>query len=173
MRGRQFFQPGILVGSKDAVRGTASCKHVPTLEDDRILVVMDGRALRMQGGFDSRVARQGGRVVIVVEKHGTDPEFSCQSNDLVAGHAMPHDKPAAPGLQGALQFGDAGMNELDPPIGRVGERIQDVAVEYEHAGHLPGALERVIKRSVIEIPQVAAKPHQGAGIFRHGARWSL
>lgn len=72
-----------------------------------------------------------------------------------------------------LQLGDAGVDELDSPVGPTGKRIQDVAVEYEHADHLPRALERVIKRSVIEIPQVAAKPHQGTDIFRHETRWSL
>ena len=65
------------------------------------------------------------------------------------------------------------MNEFDPPVGRVGQRIQDVAVEGEGADHLPRLPRRVMERGVVEIAQIAAEPDQGAGKFRHRAFWSL
>jgi len=105
----------------------------------------------------------------MVEEHGVGPVFGGQPRNFVARDAVADDQPAPLRLQRLLQFRDAGMDELDPPVGPVGKRIQDFPVENEDAGHLPGAFERVMERGVIEVPQIAAKPDQCAGVFRHGA----
>jgi len=65
------------------------------------------------------------------------------------------------------------MDELDPAIGRVGQCIQDVAIKNESADHVPGLLERMVERGMVEVAQIAPKPDQGTGIFRHRAFWSL
>lgn len=96
-----------------------------------------------------------------------------QLHDLVAGDAMSDHKATALGLQRLLQFADAGVDELDASVGRVGKRIQDFLVEDKGADHLPGAFERVVEGSVVEVAQIAAKPHQGTGVFRLRAFWSL
>ena len=128
---------------------------------------------RAQRGFDGGITCPRGGVVVVIEEHGLGLKFGRQLHDLVARHAMPDHKTATPGLQGLLQFGHAGVDELDSAVGPVGERIEDVAVENEGAHDLAGALERVVERSVVEVAQIAAEPHQGAGVFSHAAFWSL
>ena len=82
-------------------------------------------------------------------------------------------EPAAPLLQRLLQLGDAGMDKLDAAVGRVGQRIEDFPVKNEGANHLPRVFQRVVKGGVIEVAQIAAKPDQGTGVFRHGAGGSL
>jgi len=124
----------------------------------------------VQRGFDGGVARQRSGVVVMIEKYGVDPEFGSQLHDLVASNPMPDNEAAAPGLQGLLQLGDAGVDELDTTVGRAGERIEDCSVEHECAEDLPRAFERVIKRRVIVIAQVAPKPDQGTLVFRHVSR---
>jgi len=134
---------------------------------------MDGDILDVQRGLDGGVARQRGRVIIVIEKHGVDPKFGNQLHDLVACKPMPDDESAAPGLQGLLQLGDAGVDERDPTVAWIGELIQDIAVENEGADYFAGEFERVIERSVIVVAQVTAKPDQGTLVFRHQACSSL
>ena len=80
---------------------------------------------------------------------------------------------AALGLQGLLQFADAGMDELDAAVGRVGQRIQNFAVENKGADDFARLFQRMVKRGVVVVAQIAAKPDEGAGVFRHGVCWSL
>jgi len=84
-------------------------------------------------------------------------------HDFVARHTMSDNESTTSGLQGLLQFSDAGMDELDPAVSQVGKRIQNFAVENEDADHLPGTYERVVERSVIEVAQIATKPDKGGG----------
>jgi hypothetical protein len=86
---------------------------------------------------------------------------------------MSDNESTPPLLQRPLQFGDAGMDELDPAVCRVGKPIQNFAVKNEGAHHLAGGFERVVERRVIEVAQIAAKPDQGASVFRHEAYWTL
>jgi hypothetical protein len=72
------------------------------------------------------------------------------------------------GLKRLLQVNNAGVDELDPAVGRVGERIEDVPVENEGAHHLPRLFQRMVKGGMVEVAQIAAKPDQGAGVFRYG-----
>jgi len=65
------------------------------------------------------------------------------------------------------------VDELDPAVGRVGQRIQAFLVEDKRAHHLPLLLERMVEGSMVEVAQIAAKPDQGACLFRHGACGSL
>ncbi len=146
---RQRLQPGVLVGREHAEGRSRRGKHFLTLENHRVLVVMDGDALGVQCSFDGSVARQRGGVVVVIEEHGIDREPGSQLHDLVACDPMPDDESAAAGLQRLLQFDDAGVDERDPTVGRVGERIEDFTVENEGANYLAGRFERVAERGVI------------------------
>jgi hypothetical protein len=131
--------------------------------------VLDGDTVDVQRGFDGGVARQRRGVIVMIEKYGVDPEFGSQLHDLVTSNPMPDNESAAPGLQGSLQLGDAGVDELDTTVGRARERVEDCPVEHECAEDLPRASERVIKRGVIVIAQVASKPDQCTLVFRHQA----
>jgi len=134
---------------------------------------MDSDTVDVQRGFDGSIARPGGRGVIVIEKYGVDPESGSQLHDLVASNPMPDNESAAPGLQGLLELDYAGVDERDSTVGRVGERIENFAVECKCAENLPGAFERVEERGVIVVAQVATKPDQGTLEFRHQAQGSL
>jgi hypothetical protein len=86
--------------------------------------------------------------------------------------ALAHDQPGtldAMRRRQRAQFGidadQAVADELDPAVGRLpgGEqRIQDVAVEDEHAPDLACGTQRVVQRRMVVDPQVAAQPDEGA-----------
>ena len=134
---------------------------------------MDCDAAAVQRGLHRGVARQCGGVVVVIEKHGIGPQLGRQLHDFVARDAVSDDEAAAPGLQGLLQLADAGVDERDPAVGRIGERIQNFPVEDKGTDHLPCLLERMEKCGMVEVAQIAAKPDQGAGVFRHRTGRSL
>jgi len=94
----------------------------------------------------------------MIEKYGVDLEFGRHPGHFVTCYPVMDAQPAAPGLQGVLQIRHAGMNEGHPTVGRIGPCIEYVSVKHKHSKYLPGPLERVIKRSMVIIPQVAVKP---------------
>lgn len=99
----------------------------------------------------------------MVEKSGVGLRVGCQPHDLVARDAIPDHEAAGLGLHGPLQFVDAGVDELDAAVGRVGQRIQDFPIEEKRADHLPGMPERVVERGMVKVAQTPAKPDQGVG----------
>ncbi len=131
--------------------------------------MMNGHAAGAQRGFDGGIARQGGGVVVVVEEDGAGAGFVRQARHFLARDAVPHDQPAPRRGERLLQFGDARVNEFDAAIGRVRQRIENLAVEHKSAYHLPGLPERMVERGMVEIAQVAAEPDQRTVVFRHGA----
>ena len=151
----------------------AGCEHFLTFKNHGVLVVMDSDIAALQRGLDRSVARQRGGVVVVVEKHRLGLNLGRQLHDFVARRPIFDHEAAAPGLQDALQFADAGVDEFDAAVGRVGERIQYFAVENKGADDLACLFQRMVKRGVVVVAQVAAKPDEGAGVFRHGLCWSL
>ena len=50
------------------------------------------------------------------------------------------------------------MDELDAPVRRVVQRVEDLAVEDEGAVDLRGRFERAMERRVVEVAQVAPEP---------------
>jgi hypothetical protein len=53
------------------------------------------------------------------------------------------------------------VDELDATIRTVRQRIQNLAVENEGAMHSGMPAQGLVERSVVEMAQIAAEPHQG------------
>ena len=134
---------------------------------------MDSNVAVAQRRLDGGIPFQCGRVIIVVVKQRVDAGFKRQLHDFVAGNAVFHHQATAFRLQGLLQLDHAGVDELGPAIGGIRQRIRNSAIEHEDAHHPLRAFERMVERGMVEIAQLAAKPEQGAAIFRHEAFRSL
>ena len=76
---------------------------------------------------------------------------------------MAHDQPAAARPQCGIQLHDAVVDEFDPPVLAVGQRVENLAVEDECAIDGARAGERLMERRVVEVAQIAAEPDQCAG----------
>ena len=75
---------------------------------------------------------------------------------------MQHREAAAERFECRLQLDDGVPDELDATIGAVGERIEDLGIEHEHAPDRACLLQGVIQRGVIVGAQIAPEPHQRA-----------
>ena len=105
---------------------------------------------------------------IVQQFGGTSVSTPERRQHVVARDAVSNDETTTLGLQGLLQFGHASMDELDPAVGRIGQRIENLAVENKGAHHLPGAFEGMVERGMIVVAEITAKPDQRADVFSHG-----
>ena len=83
---------------------------------------------------------------------------------------MQHAQTATLLAERRVQFRDRAVDELDPLVGTVLQRVQYLGVEDEHAMHLGGIGQRVVQRGVVVVAQVAAEPDQGGVSDGHGQR---
>ena len=166
----QAFEPGVFVGREDGVIAARGGAHFLALEHHLVFGGHPGAALRGQGLRDARIAVERRGFDIAVGINGRDAECLRQTRDFVGRDRMAHDERAAVRAQLRIEFGQRGMDEGHTPVGGVGERlgripqrIEDAAVEHEHAIHARMAGAGGGQGGIVGKPQVAAKPHQGAG----------
>ncbi len=81
---------------------------------------------------------------------------------------MAHDQGATHGAKRRVDFLDGAQDELDAPVA-TRQRIEDGAVEDEHAVHPAVRIQGVVQGGVVLHAQVAAKPDEGNG-HRRGNR---
>lgn len=99
----------------------------------------------------------------MVREHCLDVEFSRKPGDGLACGIVQYDQPASGPLQRGAQWLQRPQDELDAPVGpepAFAQRIQDLAVEYEYAPHLPAVLHGIMQRRVVVGAQVAPEPDQ-------------
>jgi hypothetical protein len=108
------------------------------------------------------------RFVIPIGIHGGGAEFAGQARDFFARIAVAHDQGATHGAKRRVDFLDGAQDELDAPVA-TRQRIEDGAVEDEHAVHPAVRIQGVVQGGVVLHAQVAAKPDEGNG-HRRGNR---
>ncbi len=73
--GRQALEPGILIGRKHREYAAGEREHFLLLEDDLVLVGMEGAVAPGQLFGHREIAGNGRRFMVGAGMHGIDPEF--------------------------------------------------------------------------------------------------
>ena len=74
-----------------------------------------------------------------------------------------YDHAAAMAAQFGVELGQALVDKRHPPVGHRAfalQRVEDVAVENEHAMDAARQAKRFVQRRLVEAAQVAPEPHQ-------------
>ncbi|MCY1530411.1 hypothetical protein D9M68_655960 [compost metagenome] len=172
-----LLEPSVLVGREDAECVARLRQHLAALEDHVVLVPMEHDAFMGQLTQHVRIARVGGRFVVVVGEHGLHLQLPGQGGDCIPRARVAHDQSGGFGAvlathrpQPGIQLHKGLPYEGHPPVGGQTarqQRLQDVGVQDEHTPHLTTAFEGVVERGVVFGAQVAPEPHQAFVVGVH------
>ena len=110
----------------------AKRQHLALLEDDLVLEAEKAPSVLLQARRNDGVARDRLRLVVAVGEHRVHLQFGGQAHDFVGGDGVAHDQVASQLAQLGIEFGQAGVDELDAAI-LARQRRQDFFVENKRA----------------------------------------
>ena len=159
---RQRPQPRVLVRREHGKRLAGLRQHLVALEDHVVLARLERDAAVGEVVRDGGVAVARRRLVVVVRVDGVHAEVRRERADRVARGPWRTISAPPRARERPVELDDGVVDELDAPVVAPRQRIQDLAVEHEHAVDGARVLERGVQRRVIEVAQVAAEPDERA-----------
>ena len=175
--GREPGQPVFQVRRKAGEGRLVGREQLVAAKDHVVLAGAQRDAAIRQAAAHLVVARHGGRLLVVVGKHGLYAQAVGQLGQQHLGAAPQEDQTGVFGIghmvdlcqpaQLTVQLVQTVVDELDAPVG-ARQRIQHVAVPGEDAIDLAAAAQRQPQRRVVVAAQIAAEPHQAGVEFGLG-----
>lgn len=161
----QFLQPGVLVRCEYAVWLSRLREDFIALEDDMILVGVQGNACVGQGAAHGRISRDRPGLVVVAGKNRLHAELAGQMGNFVPGGTVKHNQSGigetGQAAQRVVKFNQRLLDELDTAVG-ARKRLENFLVKDKHAMRMQATFQGVIKRRVVINAEIPAEPHQAA-----------